>query len=139
MQNRLMETERHRNVIVPYLCVKGAEKAIEFYGTVFGAREIERYQDEPGGPIGHVTLDIHGAHLFMADEFPDIGVLSPVTIGGSPVSIHVMVPDVDAATKRAVDLGSKLLREPADQGYGERNSKFTDPFGHMWMVATATT
>lgn len=130
-----METSR-RTTLVPYICVDGAEKAIAFYTTVFGAKEVERYQDEPGGRIGHVTLDIDGTPLFMSDEHPEIGVISPTTLGGSAVTLHLLVPDVDAATARAVKLGSKLLREPADQPYGERNSKFVDPFGHVWMIAT---
>jgi PhnB protein len=131
-----METNSHRSPIVPYLCVTGAEAAIAFYSAVFGAQELDRYQDEPNGPIGHATLEIDGALLFVSDEYPEIGVVSPLTLGGTPVSIHITLPDVDAATKRATDLGAKLLREPADQPFGERIGKFTDPFGHNWMVAT---
>jgi uncharacterized glyoxalase superfamily protein PhnB len=131
-----METKSKRDTIVPYLCVRGAEQAVAYYRHVFGAEEIDRYQDEPGGRIGHVTLKINGAALFMSDEHPEIGVISPQTLGGSPVTIHILVDDVDGVTQRATEGGAKLLRAPADQPYGERNSKFTDPFGHEWMVAT---
>jgi len=130
------EAENHPSPLVPYLCVKGAETAVAYYGIVFGGKEIERYQEEPGGPIGHVTLELCGAKLFMSDEFPSIGVLSPETIGGSSVTLHLSVDDVDDVTKLAVEGGAKLLREPANQPYGERNSKFIDPFGHIWMIAT---
>jgi len=134
-----MEQDRHRSSIIPYLCVNGAESAIAYYSAVFEAKELDRYQDEPGGPIGHVTLEIYGARLFISDEFPEIGVTSPTTLGGTPVAIHVVVPEVDVTTKRATDLGATLLREPQDQPYGERISKIIDPFGHSWMLATLIT
>jgi len=131
-----MEAAHSRNAIVPYLCAKGAEAAIAYYKAVFGATEIDRYQEAPTDPIGHATLTMQGATLFISDEFPEIGVVSPITLGGTPVAIHITVPDVDAVTKHAVELGAKLLREPGDQPFGERVSKFIDPFGHAWMVAT---
>jgi len=125
-------------MVVPYLCVKGAEQAIAFYKDVFDAKELARYQ-EKGGPVGHCTLEIYGGELFVSDEFPEINVLSPATLKGSPVSIHVTVPNVDVTIKRVRERGATIEREPADQPYGERNAKFIDPFGHRWMVATPLT
>lgn len=126
---------RMRQTVTPYLCVKGAEKAICFYSTVFGAKELVRYPGEDGR-IGHVTFEIFGAQIFMADEYPEINVLSPETLGGSAVSIHLYVDDVDAVIERARAAGGIVTREPADQSYGDRNAKFTDPFGHGWMIAS---
>jgi PhnB protein len=121
--------------IVPYLCVDEAEKAISYYQSVFGATELDRYQ-EPGEPVGHCTLEIYGNRLFLSDEFPEITVLSPKSLGGSPVMIYVSVPNVDETIARVRGVGGTVDREPADQGSGERNAKFIDPFGHRWMVAS---
>ena len=131
MGSSLMAT----SAIVPYLCASNAEAAVTFYRTVFGAVETDRYQDTPGAPIGHVTLEIYGSSLFLSDEFPEIGVISPTTLGGTPMAVHVTVPDVDSVTQLALKEGATLLREPADQGNGHRNAKFRDPFGHVWMVS----
>jgi PhnB protein len=122
--------------IVPYLCINGAEAAINFYGKVFGAVEKERYQNGPDAPIGHVTLELLDSALYLSDEFPEIGVISPTTLGGTPMAIHVTVPNVDSVFALAIQNGAKVLREPADQGIGFRNAKFLDPFGHAWMVSS---
>ena len=121
--------------VVPYLCVKNARAAIEFYKHVFGATETIRLT-EPGGRISHAEIRIHNAPIFLADEFPEINVLSPQTLGGSPVSIHLMVDDVDAVAGQAVAAGATMLRAVADQSHGHRNGKLVDPFGHVWMIAT---
>jgi PhnB protein len=121
--------------VTPYLCARGAAQAIEFYKQVFGAIETGRI-DEPDGRIGHAEIRVGGAPIFIADEFPEIGVLSPHSLGGSPVTIHLMVEDVDAVAERAAAAGATLLRPVADQDYGHRNAKLADPFGHIWMIST---
>lgn len=119
----------------PYLCCKGAAKAIDFYKEAFGAVETMRLA-EPAGRIGHAELRIGNAAIMLADEYPDMGVVSPATLGGSPVSIHLYVDDVDAVFEQAVAAGAKATRPPADQFYGDRSASLEDPFGHKWMVAT---
>lgn len=119
----------------PYLCVKGASDAIAFYVRAFGAVETMRLA-EPGGRIGHAEIRIGEARLMLSDEFPEEGVASPSTLGGSPVAIHLYVGDVDALAERAVAAGAKLLRPIEDQFYGDRSAALLDPFGHRWLFAT---
>ncbi len=119
----------------PYICCKGAAAAIEFYKKAFGAEEIGRL-DVPGGLIGHAEIKIGRAIVMMADEYPDMGFLSPKSIGGTPVQIYVYVPDVDALAQRATAAGAKVLRPVADQFYGDRSVHLEDPFGHRWGFAT---
>ncbi len=119
----------------PYLCVKGAADAIEFYKKAFGATETMRLAD-PAGKVGHAEIKIGSACIMLADEFPEMGVVSPRTLGGSPVTIHLYVEDVDALAGRAQAAGLKVLRPVADQFYGDRGGKFEDPFGHVWYLAT---
>ena len=119
----------------PYLCCKDAARAIEFYMEAFGATEFMRMA-QPDGRIGHAEIRIGDAPIMLADEFPDIGVRSPQAIGGSPVTIHVYVEDVDAIARRAVARGATLLRPVEDQFYGDRNCRLEDPFGHVWMIST---
>jgi PhnB protein len=119
----------------PYLCVKGADQAIAFYVRAFGAVETMRLA-EPGGRIGHAELQIGDSPIMLSDEYPEEKVLSPLTLGGSPVMIHLYVADVDAMVERAVKEGATILRPPADQFYGDRSASLVDPFGHRWMFAT---
>src|SRR5215203_3383917 len=119
----------------PYLCVKGAAGAIEFYEKAFGAHEVLRLA-EPGGRIGHAEIRIGEARIMLADEYPELGFLSPPSIGGSAVSIALQVEDVDAVAARAVAAGAKLTRPVRDEFYGERSGKLEDPFGHVWQVST---
>jgi PhnB protein len=119
----------------PHVVVKGAAKAIQFYVDAFGAREIYRLA-EPGGKIGHAELAIGTGKLMLADEYPDWGALSPVTIGGSPVSIHLYVEDVDDVVNRAVRCGATVLRQAKDEFFGDRVATLVDPFGHRWQLAT---
>jgi PhnB protein len=90
----------------------------------------------PDGKIGHAEIKIGAAPIMLADEFPDMGVLSPQSLGGSPVSIHLYVEDVDALASQAVAAGAKVLRPVEDQFYGDRAGKLEDPFGHVWWIAT---
>lgn len=121
--------------VIPYLSVDGAEAAIAFYRTVFGATERMR-MDAPGGKIGHAEIEIGDSLVMLADTFPDMGGKSPKTIGGTPVTVMVYVEDVDACFQRAIDNGATEMRKPADQFYGDRAGQFEDPFGHQWFVAT---
>lgn len=121
--------------LVPYICCKDASKAIDFYKTAFGATETMRLA-EPSGRIGHAEVTVEGATLMISDEYPDHGVLSPTSIGGTPVTLHLYVPDADATAARAVAAGATIVRPLADQFYGDRSGTLRDPFGHVWFVAT---
>ncbi len=123
------------HAVTPYLSIKGAAKAIDFYRRAFGAKEIMRM---PGakGDIGHAEVQIGDSRLMLADEHPDIGFLGPKSRGGSAVHMNVYVKDVDAVVKRAVRAGAKLRRPVQDMFYGDRGGSIEDPFGHMWHVAT---
>lgn len=119
--------------VFPYLCVRGAAKAIDFYVQAFGAREKFRLT-EPSGRIGHAELEFGGASVMLADEFPEYGILGPESIGGSAVTIHLHVDDADAVIARAVAAGAQVLIAPQDQFYGERSGRIRDPFGHSWNI-----
>jgi PhnB protein len=121
--------------ITPYLCVDGASAAIEFYSEVFGATERMRI-DDPDGRIGHAELQLGDSVLMLADEYPDLGIRGPKTIGGTPVTLSVYVEDVDSVVDRAVKAGAKMLRPVEEKFYGDRAGQFEDPFGHRWSVAT---
>jgi PhnB protein len=120
---------------IPYLIVKGAAKALEYYKKAFGTEEIMRFT-MPDGQIGHAEIKIGDSTIMLADENAEMGVFSPPTIGGSPVAIMIYVPDVDAFAKRAVAAGGKLTRPIEDKFYGDRAGSLTDPFGHHWHIAT---
>jgi PhnB protein len=121
--------------VTPYLSVKGAADAIEFYRKAFGATERMRI-DAPGGKVGHAELTIGNALIMLADEYPDMDFLSPESLGGSPVVIHLYVEDVDAFCNRAVSAGAKLTRAVRDEFYGDRTGQLRDPYGHSWSIAT---
>ena len=120
---------------IPYLMIRGAGDAIEFYKKAFGAEEIMRFSG-PNGTIGHAEIRIEGAPVFMADEGPGTGLQGPQQLGGTPVSVCVYVDDVDAVAKRAEAAGAKVVRPVADQFYGERSVTLQDPFGHIWHFST---
>jgi PhnB protein len=119
----------------PYLIVQGAAQAIAFYVAAFGAREVFRLTD-PAGKIGHAELEIGAARLMLADEYPDFDALSPATVGGTPVSLHLYVTDVDAAVARAMGAGATLRQPLRDEFFGDRIALLVDPFGHKWHLAT---
>ncbi len=119
----------------PYLCVHDAAAALDFYAKAFGATERMRMAD-PSGKIGHAEVKIGEAIIMLSDEFPEMGVRSPRSIGGSPTAILLYFEDVDAIAKRAVDAGGKLVRPVENQFYGDRSGKLEDPFGHTWWIAT---
>lgn len=119
----------------PYLCVNGADSAIDFYKRAFGATETMRIA-APGGKIAHAEIKIGEAPVMLADEFPDWGFRSPQSLGGSPVTIHLYAEDVDITVSQAVEAGAKVVMPVEDQFYGDRAGKLEDPFGHVWYIAT---
>ena len=121
--------------LTPYLIVNDAAGAITFYQEAFGATEVMR-MDAPGGRVGHAELRIGDSRIMLADEFPDMGARGPKAIGGTPVSLHLYVEDVDAVAKRAVAAGAKEVRPAKDQFYGDRLGTVEDPFGHVWHIST---
>ena len=127
--------EKQAAVITAYLCCKGAAAALDFYRQAFDAIETMRLTG-PDGAIGHAQIEIEGAPVMLSDEWPDGGVFSPQTLGGSAVTVHLLVGDVDAFARRAVEAGATLQRPVQDEPYGHRAGTLRDPFGHRWMVAT---
>jgi PhnB protein len=125
------------NTVTPYLVIKGAAQAIEYYKKVFGATELFR-MNGPDGKVGHAELKIGNSHIMLADENPAMGQghTSASTIGGSPVSLYVYFPDVDRVVEQAAAAGAKILKPVENQFYGDRNGFIQDPFGHLWGVAT---
>ena len=120
--------------VTPYLIVAGADAAIGFYKKAFGAKERMRMAHD--GKIGHAEIVIGGSAIMLADEWPDFDARGPPAIGGTPVSIHLYVKDVDATVKRAVAAGATLKRPVIDQFYGDRSGTLEDPYGHKWHIAT---
>jgi uncharacterized glyoxalase superfamily protein PhnB len=119
--------------VFPYLIARGAGAAIDFYRRVFGAEETFRI-DMPDGKVGHAELRFGPATIMIADEFPDHGVASPLTHGGTGTRIHLHVDDVDTLVRAAVEAGATVVMEPADQPHGERQARIRDPFGHEWLL-----
>lgn len=119
----------------PYLVCRNAASALEFYQAAFGAEEIFRMTDPADGRIGHAEIRIAGALVMIADEYPDFGAISPDTLGGTAVTLHLATEDADAATARAEAAGALVLRPPATQSFGERSAVLLDPFGHRWMLS----
>jgi uncharacterized glyoxalase superfamily protein PhnB len=129
-----MASETH--AITPYLVVHDAAAAIAFYVEAFGAEERYRLTDPHSGKVGHADLKVGEAGFMLADEHPDFGALSPATIGGTPVKLHLSVADSDATVARAERAGATVLRAVQDQMYGERSGMIADPFGHQWFIGT---
>jgi PhnB protein len=121
--------------VTPYLIVDGAARAIEFYEKAFGATELYRIMG-PGDVIGHAELQLGDSRIMLADEHPEVDARGPHSIGGTPITIHLYVEDVDGTVARAVAAGAKVTRPVADQFYGDRLGVLADPFGHIWSVAT---
>ena len=119
----------------PYLVIGGAAKAIDFYKQAFGAEELMRMAD-PSGKVGHAEIKIGDSIIMLADEHPEMGHKGPKSLGGTPVSIMLYVRDVDAVGAKAVAAGATVTRPVQNQFYGDRSGTFTDPFGHLWTVAT---
>ena len=121
--------------VTPHLVIKGAAAAIEFYKRAFGAEVLAR-MDGPGGSVGHAELKIGDSTIFLADEFPGGPTKSPQTLGGTTASLHLYVPDVDAAFKQAIAAGGREIMAVTDMFWGDRFGQLQDPFGHNWSIAT---
>jgi uncharacterized glyoxalase superfamily protein PhnB len=121
--------------LIPHLVCEGAADAIEFYKKAFDAVELMRLPGE-NGRIMHAALKIGESTLMLADDFPDYGGLGPKALKGSPVTLHLYSPDVDAAFKQAIEAGATVRMEVADMFWGDRYGQVTDPFGHHWSIAT---
>jgi PhnB protein len=121
--------------VTPYLIVDGAAAAIDFYCSVLGATERMRMAG-PDGKVGHAELEIGNSVVMLADEHPEVDAYSPGSVGGTPVSLHVYVEDVDGLFERAIEAGAKVLQPVEDKFYGDRSGGFEDPFGHHWNVAS---
>lgn len=121
--------------ITPYLYVKGAARAIDFYQHAFGAN-VRMRMDAPNGKVGHAELEIGNACIMLADEAPDMGAHSPETVGGTPVGLMLYVEDVDAVVAKAEKAGARVTRPIENQFYGDRLGCIEDPFGHSWYIAT---
>ncbi len=123
------------HTVTTYITVKDARQAIDFYRRAFGA-ELTMKLDMPDGRIAHAEVRIGDTHIMLADENEQWGNRSPVSYGGSPASLMIYVPDVDAAFKRALDAGGEQVRPVQDQFYGDRAGTLKDPSGFMWTLAT---
>lgn len=122
--------------LYPYLCVRDASAAIDFYARAFGTREKFRLT-EPDGRIGHAEIDFDGKILMLSEEYPEMGVRSAETLGATPVTLHLHVDDADALLARAIAAGATLERAAEDHFYGERSGTVRDPFGYRWLIGHA--
>ena len=123
------------NTIVPYLLVRNAAAAMDYYKKAFGAVEVGRYV-QGDGRIGHADMTIGDSHFMLADEFPERGYVGPQSLGGTPFGMCLYVDNVDELFKRAIAGGGKIERDVADQFYGDRTGTLIDPFGHKWTIST---
>ena len=122
------------HTVTPHLVCAGAGDAIEFYKRAFGAAEMARLAG-PQGKLAHAMIRIGDSVVMLVDEFPERGALSPTSLKGSPVTIHLYVVDVDATVERAVKAGAKITMPVADMFWGDRYGQLVDPFGHRWSIA----
>jgi PhnB protein len=121
--------------VSPYLAVDDATRAIEYYERAFGAKEVV-HMDAPDGKVGHAELMIGDSRIMLSDPFPQASTRPPRELGGTSASVFMYVEDVDAVVKQAVDAGATVTMEVADQFWGDRFGTITDPFGHVWSIAT---
>jgi len=133
--NKINSVPDGYHTITPYLVIRGAAQAIDYYKQAFGATEIMRIQ-QPDGRVGHAELKFGDAVVMLADEFPEINVVGPATLGNTTVGVLLYVENADATFDKAVSLGAKVRKPMADQIYGDRNGTLEDPFGHKWTIAT---
>ena len=123
------------HTVTPYLMVRDAATALEFYKKAFGAVELMRFPG-PGGKIMHAEVKIGDSPVMLADEMPEMGHVGPQTLGGAGVSMLLYVKDVDASFKQAIAAGATEKRPVEDQFYGDRTGTLVDPFGHVWSIST---
>jgi PhnB protein len=124
------------HTVTPYMTVRNAARAIEFYKQAFGAVEKGGIMKSPDGKVAHAELQIGDSILMLGDEFPQMGALSPQSTGGAGMGLHIYVEDVDSAFDRAVKAGATVEMPVADMFWGDRYGKLADPFGHKWSIGT---
>jgi PhnB protein len=124
------------HTVTPHLVIRDADRAIEFYKRAFGAEELRVHRGPDGKSVMHASVKIGDSIVMLSDEFPDFQVLSPLSLGGSSVTLHLYVEDVDAAFDRAVSAGATVRMPVEDQFWGDRYGSLEDPFGHKWSIAT---
>jgi PhnB protein len=123
------------HTVTPYIIVKGARKALEFYQQAFGA-SVHICMDGPGESVAHAEFRIGDSQVMLGEENPAWGAVSPTTLGGTPTGICLYVADCDAMFNRAVAAGATVVKPLQDQFYGDRSGTVADPFGHKWTIAT---
>ncbi|HET8829080.1 MAG TPA: VOC family protein [Pelobium sp.] len=123
------------NSLNAYICIKNCADAIEFYRKAFNAEEKYRLL-MPDGTIGHAELEVEGTLLMMSEENPDWGTHSPLSLGGTPLTLSLYVKDVDQSFKKAINAGAKSIMDVKDEFYGDRVGQVVDPYGYKWMIAT---
>ncbi len=121
--------------VTPHLVVRGGAAAIEFYKKAFGAKELRRMPG-PDGKLMHAELQIGDSRVFLNDEFPDMGAISPLGYKGTPVTLHLFVEDADKQFNQAVDAGAQVVMPLADQFWGDRYGIVKDPYGHQWSIGS---
>lgn len=134
-KKKVLAVPKGYNSITPYLIINNATKAIDFYKKVFGAKEVKR-MDHAAGKISHAELKIGDTKIMLADEYPEMDARSPRAYGGSPVSIHLYIKNVDGVIDKAISAGAKLTRPVENMFYGDRCGALEDPYGHKWYVST---
>ena len=135
MTNKVKPIPDGYHSITPYLIIKGAAAAIDYYKKAFAAIETVRMA-QPDGRVGHAEVKTGEAVVMLADEFPEMNIVGPQTLGNSPVGLLLYVEDADATFNKAVALGGQIEKPMADQFYGDRTGTVKDPFGHKWTIAT---
>lgn len=123
------------HAITPYLIIQGAAQALDFYQKAFGAKERMRMPG-PGGKVMHAEIQLGDSVVMLADEFPEMGAVSPTTLGGSPTFVLLYVNDVDQTFAQALAAGATVERPVQNQFYGDRSGTLKDPFGHRWTIST---
>ena len=132
-----MSTSAHPvSEVTPYLCIRDAAKAIDFYVDAFGARETFKRITDSTGRVGHAEIQIGATTIMLADEHPEHGFVSPLTLKGAHMQFFVAVTDADEAVRRAVGAGGRLTKPVQNQFYGHRSGEITDPFGYRWTLST---
>jgi PhnB protein len=125
-----------RSNLIPYITVQGAARAIDFYKAAFGASESGARFTDSSGRVGHAEIEIGGARLMLSDEHPELGVLSPPTLGGSPLTLYLSVADAASVVANAAAAGARVEQPVTQQPYGDLSGTIRDPFGHRWMIST---
>jgi PhnB protein len=136
MASKVRRVPEGLHTVTPHLVVRGAAQAIEFYKKAFGAKELRRAPGPDGKTLLHAEVQIGDSRIFLNDEYPEMGAISPQGLKGTPVTIHLQVEDVDSLYQQAVSAGAQVVMPLADQFWGDRYGMVTDPFGHQWSMAS---